>query len=1140
MTRTSRLTSLAAAFGLSACAVLRVDVDVYKGPLANAEQVQVQELTSMAIGAKPLLIQLRDTIQWGPSDEYDHTKSIYGYIKECPNDKNRKLTKFHAIRINEILGLYKDEKEVAHCLQSGLSKNESIAQISEGMSREETLLATQVEKLNTLTNTYENLRQTADFTTLFINYDTAPNASYIELRDLLMELWEQSVETLELVLTLNLENVEGLKISLIEQIARLTQSRSLEIVMYTKSVPDVISGTLRSHLERAATGGPSFWRGTNWNNAKYSLADNALKRVLTENPSSTLNLLKQANSWVRSNERVESDFFGHPLALEKLAKFPRRRFGIVRGPSFRIIRKEQSPQDTTQKSGIPTDSFALIEPDQAPGDFSSRIASTKFDQLGIADEPDAKEQRIDRVGGFNRGRLIWGLETLTEQYLASRWEKDIRKKYPIRVHKQIGEPKTWEDEQRVLTLALIRFAAKVLKIANNEELLNSVEKREEIETYILVLQAIGNSILVQADELLRKEEHRNDGRDLIAVRSELEGIKVGLGQKLLPEIRTDDIENSTNCISPNCTKIKQFDGRKIDKRKVLDRMIAALRYELIAATRAQGANNKLLTENVLKELQEFETQLSITGIRGAPVTEVETKNLLVDEKEASIPNAPEPKNQENAEAASSETNVGSNTQTNETPESENGEQEDTESPEKKDLPKSDRVRYLERALEIALEHRSGMVYIRPPSAYLRTSYAATGLQSDPRLSWENMLWEHMKRSVPFAGKYLANSGDKKRLDTLKEIDKQFWQNINSVRLAGSGITNFALVKDDIGNWYAKGFSADPEPIIRGAQSLALFSVGGNLNMNLLRQHNLERRKATDNLKDGEDIELAQLQEENKATAAQGGPDKAYRAIFDRAQERYFARTEADFSFLTTQVATSALPTRIRDAWRNTLPANDPSRDIALTVVQETNGDPKAIDGMTTALAAPSATCDLKKLSEDRENCLIRAKTQVHGLANALSQLDAAKKTRLSNLDKAHLAAQATTNHDSAKKLVSDMQAALASATAVHNEKTKDLTTWKQDLIDGKAGITPEVVNAAQSAVDAALIVKNQAETDLNAAAAAKARAAESLSAVQGKIAVLKSIVTNEIQSLIKTMLDRRRDAAEDFRETIQVAGEAAR
>lgn len=50
---------IGATFTLAGCAVLTVDVDVYKGALANHESVQTEQMAAMAMGAKPLLAELR-------------------------------------------------------------------------------------------------------------------------------------------------------------------------------------------------------------------------------------------------------------------------------------------------------------------------------------------------------------------------------------------------------------------------------------------------------------------------------------------------------------------------------------------------------------------------------------------------------------------------------------------------------------------------------------------------------------------------------------------------------------------------------------------------------------------------------------------------------------------------------------------------------------------------------------------------------------------------------------------------------------------------------------------------------------------------------------------------------------------------
>jgi hypothetical protein len=142
----------------------------------------------------------------------------------------------------------------------------------------------------------------------------------------------------------------------------------------------------------------------------------------------------------------------------------------------------------------------------------------------------------------------------------------------------------------------------------------------------------------------------------------------------------------------------------------------------------------------------------------------------------------------------------------------------------------DRAKEIKEAIEAAREKREGMIFIRPAMAYLRTSFPATSLQGNPNLTWDNMLGGHMIRSIPFApqiGEFL-NPDAKRDARITAEIDKQFWQNINRVRVAGGGNTNYAVVKDDIGNWYVKGYSSNPEDIIQSAQNLALFSAGGKM------------------------------------------------------------------------------------------------------------------------------------------------------------------------------------------------------------------------------------------------------------------------------------------------------------------------
>src|ERR1044071_5369417 len=100
------------ALAAAGCAVVQIDVDVYKGPLANHEQVQVEQVHAMAMGAKPLLIELRDRLEMsdrryekqerGVEDRLDKWRQ--GCLK-LPGDNPA----FQALADREGMRYYKDD-----------------------------------------------------------------------------------------------------------------------------------------------------------------------------------------------------------------------------------------------------------------------------------------------------------------------------------------------------------------------------------------------------------------------------------------------------------------------------------------------------------------------------------------------------------------------------------------------------------------------------------------------------------------------------------------------------------------------------------------------------------------------------------------------------------------------------------------------------------------------------------------------------------------------------------------------------------------------------------------------------------------------------------------------------------------------
>lgn len=141
------------------------------------------------------------------------------------------------------------------------------------------------------------------------------------------------------------------------------------------------------------------------------------------------------------------------------------------------------------------------------------------------------------------------------------------------------------------------------------------------------------------------------------------------------------------------------------------------------------------------------------------------------------------------------------------------------------------------AINAAYDQRTAMIYLRPASDYLRSVHSASDLQDAAEPQYRNMLNDWWRYLRPAWQGNPDNDEARRKL----ELEKLYWQNINRVTLNGGGATNYALAKDDVGNWYVKAYSADPEAIFKSATQLAMFNVGKRLNVNLLQRHDLQSR-----------------------------------------------------------------------------------------------------------------------------------------------------------------------------------------------------------------------------------------------------------------------------------------------------------
>ena len=494
-----------------------------------------------------------------------------------------------------------------------------------------------------------------------------------------------------------------------------------------------------------------------------------------------------------------------------------------------------------------------------------------------------------------RGRSEPGLETLTFFYLVRKQQVDEKSTPP-------GEIPTnrYFAEEGELFDALIHFAHRVVFAANNDVLFKqglgipkyiqadlgaifkgSPDPRATVQSYVRVLQAVGNSILVNLDELRQQAQHDQDlrhatGREVSAaltaaspdpwtalhtlltnLQAELSATQAQLAAliastqpaDLKPTPRVDAVLSKPNSIVrtpadttapasepatspatapsaapapatvvPTTQPMPPIDQQKKtleERRQYLIDVIQTIKDEIggplsESAASTQPVSGSAVVDRLIGILIQKRAELHVAEKNAKSASALD--NAIAELQKVQAPFHPEAAiggatdakavldgiiavlRQELIQAVSAE---GAD---------------------------SEHVKHLKDAITTAEGQRQDMIYIRPASSYLRTSFPATSLQRDARIGFHNLLAEHMAHQIPFADLF-ANGRDYR---TLLELDKQYWQNINTVRVVGGGNLNYVVAKDDVGNWYVKDYSADPKDIIKSAQGLALFAAGPSL------------------------------------------------------------------------------------------------------------------------------------------------------------------------------------------------------------------------------------------------------------------------------------------------------------------------
>ena len=457
---------------------------------------------------------------------------------------------------------------------------------------------------------------------------------------------------------------------------------------------------------------------------------------------------------------------------------------------------------------------------------------------------------------------------------------------------------------------------------------------------MVTLQAIGNAILVQVDDLIRRQTHRTDlERRAVAEIEALKQVAMPNAEQALKTVRQKLVDMYNGATEDLAEKQRILKGIPEGAAAELVQQLRGEATELEDRKQAIAdamAVTRSIIDSTLQPMIQAETLrdgATAFALLQAEIKQRADRSARI-EPDASVPSperdraAAEHRRSENALAVFGELPAP--------PKGIPGLQlpVDADEPALSQLDVLDHMiahlRYellraqrdgdqdsanqIQQALDGAYDHRAGMAFIRPSSAFLRSSYAGTGLQDDPGLAWQNMLKEHARRAW-------RNKEEGSTIRVIAETDKQFWQNINKIRVDGGGKTNYVLAKDDVGNWYVKSYSTDRTAIFQSARNLALFGAGAALDLNLMERMVLEQEFQEKG--SGLDGDKKERLDELRGEQAKAGTPTALSGVYNKYREQYNDVTERAHAKLKEELAPSSedsdtkgteLGARILAAW----------------------------------------------------------------------------------------------------------------------------------------------------------------------------------------------------------------------------------
>lgn len=550
---------------LAGCSALVVDVDVYKGPLSNEPQVQAQEITALATAAKPLLVELRDRMEWGSDPRQlcaARDKAINdGWYKTSfvppSHTAGDQFKDFRAVQVNSVLSLYEDRTlENLNLYVVAMREHASVysrayVELSGGLPGDRSVWERLKKELPgerqvaRFTGTTEKAAESAFEMWLALS-DAArqfavPNpGEFREAKGL-----QEAAENFEKVLKDS--KLLASTSTKLQSSTTSGNSRAMELL----AAGDLATADRITRLLLAIEGSPESPL-SDAGKAYRSMLHQKAKAFLTARDAvrnlwrTAITLAQVANDWAASNPEalgiadvrmtrraVASLNTASIELLSTLVRPDALQIALVQGPQNRSAAVSELRQGLIDAGWVPDQEgswekiaaalpkvltkspeqgiAALNELDEFYQQFNASD-SQPSPRWGLVRGPTTNEISSEQItalldvvsasaaAGLERGRPAVGLDTLSESFLRFHHEDPAR---------TLDHP----DTERYYD-SLVQFAEKILFLANNQPLISQRHSEaKQATTFSALLQELGNSIIVQVNELRARSAHaRHDER----------------------------------------------------------------------------------------------------------------------------------------------------------------------------------------------------------------------------------------------------------------------------------------------------------------------------------------------------------------------------------------------------------------------------------------------------------------------------------------------------------------------------------------------------------------------------------------------------------------------------------------------------